>query len=40
MKCIPCGEVMKCYDDVVTETVRIDWLECLRCNSFAQINNY
>ena len=37
MKCIACGEQMKCLDDVVTETVRIDWLECLECNSFAQI---
>jgi hypothetical protein len=31
---------MKCTDDVNQETVRIDWLECPKCGSKAEIRYY
>lgn len=32
-----CGEEMKCVDDVNDIDIRIDWLRCPKCNSFAEI---
>lgn len=37
MKCHCCGEEMKCVDDVNEATVRIDWMKCPKCSSFAEI---
>ena len=37
MKCITCKTVMKCIDDVNGASVRIDWLECPKCKSQAEV---
>lgn len=37
MNCILCNTEMTCVDDVVTEMLRIDWLECTKCKSHSQI---
>jgi Zn finger protein HypA/HybF involved in hydrogenase expression len=38
MKCFTCKTEMKCTDDINEETVRIDWLECPKCNSNAYVS--
>ena len=37
MKCLTCGESMKCINDVCEESARIDFVECPKCNSAATI---
>lgn len=37
MECFNCKTVMECYDDVNYVSVRIDWLECPKCESQAEI---
>lgn len=37
MKCINCGEEMKCCDDVNNSGFRVDWLKCPNCKSEAEI---
>lgn len=37
MKCHTCKTEMKCYDDVNDMSVRIDWLKCPKCNSWAEV---
>lgn len=36
-KCLKCGTEMVCYDDIVYQTCRIDWLKCPECGSKAEI---
>ena len=37
MDCLTCNDLMVCYDDVNTETIRIDFVYCRRCGSEAVI---
>lgn len=37
MKCITCKTEMKCIDDVNEISTRIDWLECPKCKSKAEV---
>ena len=37
MKCHTCKTVMKCVNDVNEISVRIDWVECPKCGSKADI---
>lgn len=37
MKCYKCNEEMKCFSDVVQETVRIDWFKCPKCDSVTTV---
>lgn len=37
MKCFTCKTVMKCIDDVNDISTRIDFVECPKCNSKANI---
>lgn len=37
MKCLTCKEKMECINDVNNVSVRIDWLECPKCKSTAQV---
>jgi hypothetical protein len=37
MECITCKTKMKCVDDVNDISTRIDWLECSKCKSKAEI---
>lgn len=38
MKCFTCKDEMKCIDDANDLGVRIDWYQCPRCNSKAEVN--
>lgn len=38
MECITCKEKMVCYDDVNATHARIDWLNCPKCESKAEVN--
>lgn len=38
MDCFTCQTAMKNVNDVVTNSVRIDWKQCPKCGSVAQIN--
>lgn len=37
MECITCKETMKCVNDVNDISIRIDWLECPKCKSTAEV---
>lgn len=37
MKCFTCQSEMKNINDIVYESVRIDWYKCPKCNSIAQV---
>ncbi len=37
MKCITCATTMKCVNDVNDISIRIDWVECPKCKSKAEI---
>ena len=37
MECFTCKTTMKCINDVVTETIRLDFKECPKCKSVATI---
>lgn len=37
MKCITCKSEMICKDDVNDVNTRIDWVECPKCGSKAEI---
>lgn len=37
MKCFTCCTRMKCVNDVNEISTRIDWLECPKCGSKAEI---
>lgn len=37
MNCLTCHDLMVCYDDVNTMTIRIDFVRCKRCGSKATI---
>lgn len=37
MECITCKTKMKCVDDVNDISIRIDWEECPKCGSKAEI---
>jgi len=37
MKCITCETEMKCVNDVNDISTRIDWLDCPKCGSTAEI---
>ena len=37
MKCFTCGTEMKCVDDVNEISTRIDFVECPKCKSKADI---
>lgn len=37
MKCITCKTEMKCVNDVCDVGARIDWEECPKCSSKAEI---
>ena len=38
MKCHTCKTEMKCVNDVNEEIARIDWLECPKCKSTAEVH--
>lgn len=38
MKCFTCSTEMQNVNDVVMSSVRIDWKQCPKCGSEAQIN--
>lgn len=38
MECFTCKEKMKCIDDINTDIVRIDLMECPKCASKAEIH--
>ena len=37
MECLTCHTQMKCVDDVNEVSTRIDWEECPKCHSKAEI---
>ena len=37
MECYTCHEQMKCVDDVNEISIRIDWFECPKCKSKADV---
>ena len=37
MKCMTCKTEMECIDDVNNNEIRIDWLECPKCKSRAEV---
>lgn len=37
IKCYTCCEVMKCVDDINQEHLRVDWYNCPRCSSWAEV---
>lgn len=37
MECLTCKTQMECVDDVNEISTRIDWLECPKCGSKAEI---
>jgi DNA-directed RNA polymerase subunit RPC12/RpoP len=41
-ECMTCHERMVCVDDVVTQSLRLDFLECPKCKSRAEVeyNSY
>lgn len=38
MKCFTCKTEMTCVDDVNDISIRIDFVQCPKCNSYAEIH--
>jgi len=38
MVCKQCDGEMKCYDDVRTDIVSIDWYKCEKCGARAEVS--
>lgn len=37
MECYTCKDKMKCVDDINQEMLRVDFFECTRCESVAEV---